>query len=101
MYLSDYSVSYLNKFDRLTKMVKLIGLILLVSSLLSLITGVFIDLRYSSSAQVTGNVVSNILMQPKISLSFYDYLEGTVFSYSIVSLIIGTVFLFMFNSKSI
>jgi len=75
-------------------MVKLIGMLLIVSSLLSLVAGTFIDLEYGSSTKVTGNVVSNILTQPQISLGFYDYLEGIVFSYSIVSLIIGTVFLF-------
>ena len=75
-------------------MVKLIGMLLIVSSLLSLAAGTFIDLRYGSSTQITGNVVSNILTQPQISLSFYDYLEGIVFSYSIISFIVGIVFLF-------
>ena len=75
-------------------MVKLIGMLLIVSSLLSLIAGTFIDLGYGSSTQVTGNVVSDILTQTQISLSFYDYLEGIAFSYSIISFIIGFVFLF-------
>ena len=53
-------------------MVKLIGLLLIVSSLLSLIAGYYIDARYGNSQQITGNVVSNILTQPKIELGFFD-----------------------------
>ncbi|MBI2659241.1 hypothetical protein HYX05_04055 [Candidatus Woesearchaeota archaeon] len=75
-------------------MVKLIGLILIVSSLLSLIAGAYIDARYGSSPQITGNVVSNILTQPKTGLGFFDYFEGFALSYSIISLIMGIVFLF-------
>ena len=75
-------------------MVKLIGLLLIVSSLLSLIAGYYIDARYGNSQQITGNVVSNILTQPKIELGFADYFEGIAISYSIISLIMGIIFLF-------
>ena len=75
-------------------MVKLIGVLLIVSSLLSLIAGAYIDARFGSSQQVTGNVVSNILTQPKIELGFADYFEAVAVSYSIASLIMGFVFLF-------
>ena len=78
-------------------MVKLIGLLLIVSSLLSLIAGAYIDARYGSSQQITGNAVSNILTQPKIELGFADYFEGIAISYAIISLIMGIVFLFMFR----
>ena len=75
-------------------MVKLIGLLLIASSLLSLAAGTFIDLKYNNSAKVTGNVVSDIIAQAPVSLNFFDYLEGLSFSYSIISLVIGVVFLF-------
>ena len=75
-------------------MVKLIGLLLIASSLLSLVAGTFIDLKYGSATKVTGNVISNIITQPTVSINFFDYLEGIAFSYSIISLIMGIVFLF-------
>ena len=75
-------------------MVKLIGVLLIVSSLLSLIAGAYIDARYGNNPQITGNAVSNILTQPKIGLGFADYFEGIALSYSIISLIMGIVFLF-------
>lgn len=75
-------------------MVKLIGILLIVSSLLSFIGGVYIDFKYGSNLQITGNFVLNILTQPKIELGFFDYVEGVVFSYSIFSFIMGIVFLF-------
>ena len=75
-------------------MVKLIGLLLIVSSLLSLFGGFYIGSEYGSSTQITGNVVSNILTQPKIELGFSDYFEGITLSYSIISLIMGIIFLF-------
>ncbi len=75
-------------------MVKFIGLVLLVSSLLSLIAGAFIDLRYSTSISTTGNVILNILTQTPISMNLIDYIAAAAFSYSILSLIIGLVFLF-------
>lgn len=75
-------------------MVKLIGALLIISSLLSLILGTFINLEHGSKTQITGNAVSNILTQPKIELNFLDYAEGVIFSYSIISFIMGIIFLF-------
>lgn len=75
-------------------MVKIIGMLLIVSSLLSLIAGAYIDAKYGSSPQITGNAMLNILNQPKIGLGFFDYFEGIALSYSIISLIMGIVFLF-------
>ena len=75
-------------------MVKLIGILLIVSSLLSFIAGAYIDFEYGSNPQITGNVVLNILTQPKIDLGFFDYLEAIAFYYSIASFIMGIVFLF-------
>ena len=75
-------------------MVKLIGLLLILSSLLSLVAVAFIDWKYGNTAQITGNVISNIVTQPPIALNFFDYFEAIAFSYSIVSSIMGFVFLF-------
>ncbi len=75
-------------------MVKLIGALLIVSSLLSLFAGTFIDANYGSTAAITGNVMLNIFTQPEISMNLFDYLAGIAFAYSIVSLIAGVVFLF-------
>lgn len=75
-------------------MVKLIGLILIMSSILALVAGAYIDLNYASSTKITGNVVASVLTQPLVSMSMYDYLAGFVFSYAIVSFIVGFVFLF-------
>lgn len=76
-------------------MVKLIGMLLIVTSLLSLAAGAFVDWKYGSSTQTTGNVISNITEQPEVSLDFFDYFEAVAFSYSIASFIMGIVFLFM------
>lgn len=75
-------------------MVKIIGLILIVSSLLALAVGAYIDWRYGSNAEITGNVVTNIITQPSINLKFFDYVAGIAFAYSIISFIMGIVFLF-------
>lgn len=75
-------------------MVKLIGMTLIASSLLSLIAGTFIDSMYGSPAQITGNAILNIINQPKVELGFFDYLGAIALSYSIISFIIGVVFLF-------
>ena len=75
-------------------MVKLIGVLLILSSLLSLMAGAFIDWRYGSNEEITGNVIVNIATQPEISLGFLDYIEAIAFSYSILSFIMGVVFLF-------
>ena len=75
-------------------MVKLIGLLLIVSSLISLIAGAFINSEYGSKSQISGNAISNILEQPNVELGFFDYAGGAVISYSIISSIMGTIFLF-------
>lgn len=75
-------------------MVKLIGVLLIASSLLSLFVGAFIDIKYGSHTQITGNVIENIMAQPATPMSFYDYLVGIALSYSIASFIMGIIFLF-------
>ena len=75
-------------------MVKLIGLAMIASSILALLAGAYIDYNYASASQVTGNIIVNVLTQPNVPMNSYDYLAGFVFSYSIISFIIGFVFLF-------
>lgn len=75
-------------------MVKLIGVLLIVSSLLALAVGAFIDLKYGSSTELTGNVVFNIIEQPQINLNLFDYIAAIAFAYSIGSFIMGVLFLF-------
>ena len=75
-------------------MVKLIGVLLIASSMLLLIVGSLIDLKYGSPVHITGSAVSNIATQPNVALGFFDYLDGFIYSSSIMSLIMGIVFLF-------
>ena len=75
-------------------MVKLIGMLLIAISLLSLVTGAWIDFNYSTSPQITGNAVTNILTQAPVSADFFSYLAAVAFSFSIISFIMGVVFLF-------
>ena len=74
-------------------MVKLIGVFLVMSGLVALLVGAYIDINYGSHSQVTGNVVLNILTQPAIPMWGYDYIAGIAFSYSIISFIMGLMFL--------
>lgn len=75
-------------------MVKLLGILLVISSLLSLIGGVIIDEKFSRSPHLTGNVVSSVITQYPAPMEYPDYAEAVTFSYSIVSFIMGVVFLF-------
>ena len=75
-------------------MVKLIGMLLIAISLLLLVTGAWIDFNYSTSSQITGNAVTNILTQAPVSADFFSYLAAVAFSFSIISFIMGVVFLF-------
>lgn len=74
-------------------MVKLIGILLIATSLLSLAAGSLVDWRYGSDFEITGNVISNIIEQPQVQLNFFDYFEAFAFSYSIFSFIMGFIFL--------
>ena len=89
--------NYIRKEVKNTKserMVKIIGMILLLSSLLSLVAGIFIDLNYAKSTEVAGNVILDIIRQPSVEMGFFDYAEAIAFSYSIISMIVGFVFVF-------
>ena len=73
-------------------MVKLIGLVLIVTSLLSLMVGIFIDYQHGVSADITGNAISST-EHLKDGAAMSEYLEATILSYSILSLIMGLMFL--------
>lgn len=74
-------------------MVKIIGILLILSSLLALATGALIDFKYGRDMQITGNIVSDIITHSDVNLSFRDYASAIAFSYSIFSLIMGIIFL--------
>lgn len=77
-------------------MVKVLGMLLIASSLFALLAGAFIDARYVSATQITGNLISNIVVQPAVSTGPAYYLEALAFSYSIISMIVGLVFVLRF-----
>ena len=75
-------------------MVKLIGLILIATGLFSLALGTFLDINHGGGSSVTGNAVAGIISQSPVQVNFVDYLGGIAFSYSIISMVAGAVFLF-------
>ncbi len=75
-------------------MLKLLGLLLIASSVLSLIAGAAMGLKLGSANQLSGNVVTNIITQPKVDMGLFDYVEAIVLSYSIISMVMGVIFLF-------
>lgn len=77
-------------------MVKLLGMLLIASSLLAFFAGAFIDAEYASTAPTTGNLVINIVTQPVIATGTAYYAEAITFSYSIISMIMGLVFMLRF-----
>jgi len=97
MFLSGYLQNYIKWIMvKLNEMVKLIGILLILSSLLAILMGAFLDAKHVSGAQVTGNLISNIVAQPAVNTGPAYYLEALAFSYSIISLIIGLVFVLSF-----
>lgn len=75
-------------------MVKLIGVLLIVSSVLALVAGSYINAAHGSGAEITGNVITNIIAQPEVENNSFDYIAATALSYSIISLMMGVMFLF-------
>lgn len=74
-------------------MVKLIGVLLIISSMVAMAAGAFIEQANGSNAKITGNVIFNLVTQPEINLGLLDYVEAIAFSYSFFSFIMGIVFL--------
>ena len=71
-------------------MVKAIGFLLIVSSLFLLIMGAFLDYR-NSAPGVSGNAISQI---ENVKLGgTAEYFEAAILSFSIISLIMGLMFL--------
>ncbi|MBI2658307.1 hypothetical protein HYX08_06475 [Candidatus Woesearchaeota archaeon] len=75
-------------------MARLIGMLLIATSILSLMAGAFVGWKYGSATDITGNAVSNLISQPEVQLSFFDYFEAVAFSCSIAGFLMGVVFLF-------
>ena len=73
-------------------MVKLIGMLLIATSLMSLMIGISVSYKYSATPSVTGNAVSDSGNTKTGPTS--GYVEATLLSYSILSLIMGIIFLF-------
>ena len=74
-------------------MVKQIGILLILSGLFALTMAVIIDSQYATAPQISGNVTSDLIKQPPVKIGFVDYVEAIAFSYSIISFIMGFVFL--------
>jgi len=72
-------------------MVRIIGVLLIISSVLVLLAGSIIGAH--DSQQVTGSVIISIIEQPQINMDFLDYVEAIALSYSIVSFLMGLMFL--------
>lgn len=69
-------------------MAKAIGILLVISGVVALLAGAFIDVNYGARAEITGRVTAE-----QANSSVVYYFEAAIFSYSIVSLIMGAVFL--------
>lgn len=74
-------------------MTKLLGITLILSSVIALLAGAIVSQVDSEKPQMTGNLLYNIAEQPSVSMGFFDYLQAVVFSYSIISLIMGIIFI--------
>ena len=70
-------------------MTKFIGILLVISGIIALFAGAFIDFNYGATAEITGRAVANTG-----AVDAFDYLEAAILSYSIISLFMGLVFLF-------
>ncbi|MBI2655831.1 hypothetical protein HYX06_05425 [Candidatus Woesearchaeota archaeon] len=70
-------------------MTKYIGILLVISGIIALFTGAFIDFNYGAAAEITGRAVYD--GEPA---GAFGYLEAAIISYSIISLLMGLIFLF-------
>ena len=74
-------------------MTKMLGIALVISSVLALVLGTIMNESYGNGPQITGNLIANLMEQPSVSMGFFGYMQAISFSYSIMSLIMGIVFL--------
>ena len=70
-------------------MTKSIGILLVISGIIALFTGAFIDFNYGAAAEITGRAVAD-----NAAAGAFSYLEAIILSYSIISLFMGLIFLF-------
>lgn len=70
-------------------MAKYIGILLVMSGIIALFTGAFIDFNYGATDEITGRVVANNTVA-----GTFGYLEAVILSYCIISLFMGLIFLF-------
>ena len=70
-------------------MTKLIGILLIISSIISLFSGVLVDVNYWNAAEITGRVAAS-----HEGSGPTDYIQGALLSYAIMSFIMGMIFLF-------
>lgn len=85
--------NYINNLERVDIMTKLLGIVLIISSIVALIGGTLVGGAYGSDPKLTGNLIANIIEQPSVNMGFFDYVQAVSLSYSIMSLIMGIVFL--------
>ena len=70
-------------------MTKYIGVLLIISGIITLFTGAFIEFNYGATAEITGRAVADAG-----TTGAFGYLEAIILSYSIISMSMGLVFLF-------
>ncbi len=71
-------------------MFKSIGILLIVTSVLAIASGAFIDFRYNGESAITGQAIASEL---KTGIELYRYIEAFMLSYAMVSFIMGMAFI--------
>ena len=74
---------------------KPIGLFLIITGMMALLAGAYIDSNYGTNT-LTGNSIKNVIDQPS-PLNKFDYLGALSISYAIIGFTAGFVFLFRFG----
>ena len=69
-------------------MTKSMGILLIMSSIAVLFAGAFIEMNYGATAEITGRVIATA------NTGNFSYVEAAIFSYSIISFMMGMIFLF-------
>ena len=70
-------------------MTKSIGILLVISGIIALLIGAFIDFNYGATAEITGRAIADTG-----AAGAFDYLEAAILSYSMINLFMGLIFLF-------
>ena len=69
-------------------MTKYIGALLVISGIIALFAGAFVDFNYGATAEITGKAAAD-----NEAVGAFGYLEAVILSYSIISLFMGLIFL--------